>query len=133
MKTIIEFDWWDNNSDDDIPENIKEELEENAIARICELRKEGYFSGELVCESQDENGNDAYYSGRWYCYEPGRVANDRIVCEQVAIENAWNEAEELKHSLLSLSDSELLECRDALIKRSESIMRSLHEYVDDSE
>jgi len=46
---------------------------------------------------------------------------------------SWNEAEELNTSLRELSDTDLIECRQALIKRSESILHWLGKYVSEDD
>ena len=46
---------------------------------------------------------------------------------------AWNEAEELNTSLLTLSDEEIKECRQALIERSEWICHWLGKYVSEND
>ena len=43
------------------------------------------------------------------------------------IEEAWNEAEELNCSLRELSNQDLIECRQALIDRTNRIMSALDE------
>ena len=45
----------------------------------------------------------------------------------ILIEEAWNEAEELKSSLKELSDADLLNSRQALIDRTKRIMQALNE------
>ena len=45
----------------------------------------------------------------------------------VLIEEAWNEAEELNTSLRELNDSDLVDCRQALIDRTNRIMEALNE------
>ena len=42
-------------------------------------------------------------------------------------EDAWNEAEELNTSLRELSDADLVDCRQALIDRTNRIMEALNE------
>ena len=45
----------------------------------------------------------------------------------ILIEDAWNEAEELNTSLRELSDADLVDCRQALIDRTNRIMEALNE------
>ena len=45
----------------------------------------------------------------------------------ILIEEAWNEAEELNTSLRELSDADLVDCRHALIDRTNRIMEALNE------
>ena len=45
----------------------------------------------------------------------------------ILIEEAWNEAEELNTSLRELSDADLVDCRQALIDRTNRIMQALNE------
>ena len=45
----------------------------------------------------------------------------------ILIEDAWNEAEELNTSLRELSDADLVDCRAALIDRTNRIMDTLNE------
>ena len=45
----------------------------------------------------------------------------------ILIEEAWNEAEELKTSLKELSDADLLNSRQALIDRTNRVMEALNE------
>jgi len=42
---------------------------------------------------------------------------------------AYNEAEELHTSLTQLTDEEIIEVKDALIRRTEKIMSALDKYV----
>ena len=42
---------------------------------------------------------------------------------------AWNEAEELNCSLRELNDKDLIDCREALINRSQIIMNLLDQHV----
>ena len=42
---------------------------------------------------------------------------------------AWNEAEELKTSLTTLSDSEIINVKDSLIQRADYILHWLGKYV----
>ena len=46
---------------------------------------------------------------------------------------AWNEAEELNCSLNSLTDRELIECRDALKERAKYILHWLGKYVSEND
>ena len=45
----------------------------------------------------------------------------------ILIEEAWNEAEELNTSLRELSDADLVDCRQALIDRTNRIMEAVNE------
>ena len=45
----------------------------------------------------------------------------------ILIEDAWNEAEELDTSLRELNDGDLVDCRAALIDRTQKIMNALNE------
>jgi hypothetical protein len=45
----------------------------------------------------------------------------------------WNEIEELHESLLTLSDEELIECRDSLIKRVEKVSNRLDKHVSETD
>ena len=45
----------------------------------------------------------------------------------ILIEEAWNEGEELNTSLRELSDADLVDCRQALIDRTNRIMEALNE------
>ena len=45
----------------------------------------------------------------------------------ILIEDAWNETEELNTSLRELNDGDLLDCRESLINRTVTIMKSLEE------
>ena len=45
----------------------------------------------------------------------------------ILIEEAWNEAEELNTSLRELNDSDLVDCRQSLIDRTNRIMEALNE------
>ncbi len=45
------------------------------------------------------------------------------------IVEAWNEAEELNCSLKELNDKDLIDCREALINRSQIIMNLLDQHV----
>ena len=45
----------------------------------------------------------------------------------ILIEEAWNEAEELKTSLTQLNDNDLIACRQDLINTTNRIMEALNE------
>jgi len=45
------------------------------------------------------------------------------------IVDSWNEAEELHTSLTTLTDEEIIECKDALINRVNNILNYLGKYV----
>ena len=45
----------------------------------------------------------------------------------ILLEDAWNEAEELNTSIRELSDDDLVDCRAALIDRTQKIMNALNE------
>lgn len=52
---------------------------------------------------------------------------------KLSIVQAWNEAEELRHSLSTLTDNEIVQCREALEERADKIMSVLTEYVSDED
>lgn len=54
-----------------------------------------------------------------------------IKVKEEVIAESWNEAEELFTSLCELTDEEIIECKDALIKRIRKILELLDEYVDE--
>ena len=59
-------------------------------------------------------------------YKNNNVMDNKL--KQSVVE-AWNEAEELQQSLSTLSNDEIIKCRQALIKRAEKIMSLLTNYV----
>ena len=60
MKLQINIEWWDNEGRDGIPETDKNDLMENAIARVAEMQKQGYSYGELNYET-----DEVVYRGWW--------------------------------------------------------------------
>ena len=64
---LITYRWWRSGEKDIEPEHV-EALEERAQERIGEMMKDGYSSGELLCnlpmtDSDSEDGVE--YSGWW--------------------------------------------------------------------
>lgn len=60
MTTIIKIEWWDENNNNELPENNQLELREHAINRIAEMSKDGYTSGELRYDIDNQ-----HYDGWW--------------------------------------------------------------------
>lgn len=58
----INFGWSSDNEIEEIDDSHIEALEEHARDKILEMTKEGYTSGELFLESEDENRD---YKGWW--------------------------------------------------------------------
>jgi hypothetical protein len=48
---------------------------------------------------------------------------------QEAINEAWDQAEELHSGLREMTDEEIIECKGALIERASRIMSVLEEYA----
>ena len=61
VNIVIDYHW---NSGDEVKEEHKEMLKEHAEERIAEMRTQGYYMGELICE-YEEDGEEFYYSGWW--------------------------------------------------------------------
>ena len=53
--------------------------------------------------------------------------------KQEAINEAWNNAEELHSGLREMTNEEIIECKDALIERASRIMVALDEYAESGE
>ena len=52
---------------------------------------------------------------------------------QEAINEAWDNAEELHSGLREMTNEEIIECKDALIERASRIMVALDEYAESGE
>jgi len=66
-EVVISYNW-SAEDNGEIKPNHQEALEESAMARITEMMKEGYTSGELIdcVRFGDEDGEDGIeYSGSW--------------------------------------------------------------------
>ena len=72
-------------------------------------------------------GEDAYLRGFFPEEVVARLQEFSDGSNPILIEEAWNEAEELNCSLRELSDQDLIECRKALIERTNRIMSALDE------
>jgi hypothetical protein len=57
--------WWKPVSGQDVPQAHKEELEEHARDRICEMWRDGYGSGELLHTLTDDAGKTHGFRG-WF-------------------------------------------------------------------
>jgi hypothetical protein len=66
-KMIITYNWWRIDDEEEIKDSHKEALEESAIERIEEQRRDGMTSGELYdnIEIDDEDGEGIEYRGWW--------------------------------------------------------------------
>ena len=73
------------------------------------------------------NGEDAYLRGFFPEEVVERLQEFSDGSNPILIEEAWNEAEELKTSLKELSDADLLNSRQALIDRTNRVMEALNE------
>ena len=72
-------------------------------------------------------GEDAYHRGFFPEEVVERLQDFSDGSNPILIEDAWNEAEELNTSLRELNDGDLVDCRAALIDRTEKIMNTLNE------
>ena len=72
-------------------------------------------------------GEDAYHRGFFPEEVVERLQDFSDGSNPILIEDAWNEAEELNTSLRELNDGDLVDCRAALIDRTEKIMNALNE------
>ena len=72
-------------------------------------------------------GEDAYLRGFFPEEVVERLQEFSDGSNPILIEEAWNEAEELNTSLRELNDSDLVDCRQALIDRTNRIMEALNE------
>ena len=72
-------------------------------------------------------GEDAYLRGFFPEEVVARLQEFSDGSNPILIEEAWNEAEELNTSLRELSDADLVDCRQALIDRTNRIMQALNE------
>ena len=72
-------------------------------------------------------GEDAYLRGFFPEEVVARLQEFSDGSNPILIEEAWNEAEELKTSLKELSDADLLNSRQALIDRTNRVMEALNE------
>ena len=72
-------------------------------------------------------GEDAYHRGFFPEEVVERLQDFSDGSNPILIEDAWNEAEELNTSLKELNDGDLVDCRAALIDRTEKIMNALNE------
>lgn len=61
------------------------------------------------------------------------IYRNRTIVRQQDIIDSWNEAEELKTSLTTLTDEEIIECKSSLIQRCEKIMSLLDKYVNEND
>ena len=72
-------------------------------------------------------GEDAYFRGFFPEEVVERLQEFSDGSNPILIEEAWNQAEELKTSLRELSYADLVDCRQALIDRTNRIMEALNE------
>ena len=72
-------------------------------------------------------GDQAYFRGFFPEEVIARLQEFSDGSNPILIEDAWNEAEELNTSLRELSDADLIDCRAALIDRTNRIMNTLNE------
>ena len=72
-------------------------------------------------------GDQAYFRGFFPEEVIARLQEFSDGSNPILIEDAWNEAEELNTSLRELSDDDLIDCREALIDRTNRIMNTLNE------
>ena len=72
-------------------------------------------------------GEDAYHRGFFPEEVVERLQEFSDGSNPILIEDAWNEAEELNTSLRELNDGDLVDCRAALIDRTQKIMNALNE------
>ena len=72
-------------------------------------------------------GEDAHLRGFYPEEVVERLQEFSDGSNPILIEDAWNEAEELNTSLKELNDGDLVDCRAALIDRTNRIMNTLNE------
>ena len=72
-------------------------------------------------------GEDAHLRGFYPEEVVERLQEFSDGSNPILIEDAWNEAEELNTSLRELNDGDLVDCRAALIDRTQKIMNALNE------
>ena len=72
-------------------------------------------------------GEDAYLRGFFPEEVVERLKEFSDGSNQILVEEAWNEAEELNTSLRELNDYDLVACRQDLIDRTNRIMEALNE------
>ncbi len=53
--------------------------------------------------------------------------------KQEAINEAWDQAEEIYSGLCEMTNEEIIECKHAFIERASRIMVALHEYAESGE
>ena len=85
------------------PKELIKEVYEIAFGEDAYLR--GFFPEEVVASLQEFSDGS----------------------NPILIEEAWNQAEELKTSLTQLSDNDLIACRQDLINVTNQIMEALNE------
>ena len=74
-------------------------------------------------------GEDAYLRGFFPEEVVARLQEFSDGSNPILIEEAWNQAEELKTSLTQLNDNDLIACRQDLINVTNRIMEALNEIV----
>ena len=72
-------------------------------------------------------GEDAYLRGFFPEEVVERLQEFSDGSNPILIEEAWNQAEELKTSLTQLNDNDLIACRQDLINITDRIMEALNE------
>ena len=72
-------------------------------------------------------GEDAYFRGFFPEEVVERLQEFSDGSNPILIEEAWNQAEELKTSLKGQSDADLLNSRQTLIDRTNRVMEALNE------
>ena len=72
-------------------------------------------------------GDQAYFRGFYPEEVVERLQDFSDGSNPILIEDAYNEIEALKTSLKELSDADLLNCRQALIDRTNRVMEALNE------
>jgi len=72
-------------------------------------------------------GEDAHLRGFFPEEVVERLQDFSDGSNPILIEEAWNEAEELKTSLTQLNDNDLVACRQDLINITDRIMQALNE------
>ena len=72
-------------------------------------------------------GEDAYLRGFFPEEVVSRLQEFSDCSNPILIEEAWNQAEELKTSLTQLNDNDLIACRQDLINVTNQIMEALNE------
>ena len=116
-------------STNDLESNFKE-----AIAKHFDAELLSYTFGYINVDSLDDciSAVPITVHAEIRIQHDGNYGKERVLLElseafltDHLVDEAWDQAEELNTSLRELTDEELIECRDALIERTNKIMNLL--------